>query len=70
MDHRAEQETKFINQIKHPLLRNSGGAISVESMIPKLLWLKNNHPECWKSAEYFFLLPDFLTWKATGQDYR
>ncbi|XP_065214950.1 FGGY carbohydrate kinase domain-containing protein-like [Planococcus citri] len=70
MDHRAEKEARIINTTEHPLLNNSGGKISVESMIPKLLWLKNNHSKCWESSGYFFLLPDFLTWKATGQDSR
>lgn len=38
---------------------------------PKLLWLKKELPiSCWKHANYFFDLPDFLTWKCTGDDSR
>lgn len=70
MDHRAQNETEFINQTKHPILNNAGGRVSVESMIPKILWIKNNRLECWNKSGYFFLLPDFLTWRATGEDKR
>lgn len=70
MDHRAEMETGFINQTNHPILKYVGESISVEMMVPKILWLKNNNPECWKKAEYFFSLPDFLTYRATGEENR
>ncbi|XP_065214948.1 FGGY carbohydrate kinase domain-containing protein-like [Planococcus citri] len=70
MDHRANKEADLINETKHPILRYAGGKVSLEMMVPKIRWLKNNHPECWKEAEFFFLLPDFLTWRATNNDYR
>ncbi|XP_071446060.1 FGGY carbohydrate kinase domain-containing protein [Hetaerina americana] len=67
LDHRAESEAKFINNLKHPVLHFVGGTISPEMETPKLLWLKKNAKEsCWNQAQYFFDLPDFLTWKATG----
>ncbi|XP_046390816.1 FGGY carbohydrate kinase domain-containing protein [Ischnura elegans] len=67
LDHRAELEAKFINSLKHPVLHYVGGTISPEMETPKLLWLKKNAREsCWNQAQYFFDLPDFLTWKATG----
>lgn len=69
MDHRAKKEADFINTTKHPILQYVGGNVSLEMMVPKILWLKNNHPESWKQAEHFFLLPDFLTWRATNNDY-
>ncbi|XP_065214945.1 FGGY carbohydrate kinase domain-containing protein-like [Planococcus citri] len=70
MDHRAEEETKFINKTKHPVLKYVGGKISVEMMAPKILWLKKNNPECWKKAAYFLSLPDFMTYRATGEEHR
>jgi len=70
MDHRAITETNFINSTKHEVLKYVGGKISPEMETPKLLWLKKHHPECWKRAEKFFDLPDFLVYKATGQDVR
>ena len=70
MDHRAKIEADIVNETKHPILEYVGGNISPEMMVPKILWLKHHHPRCWQRAAYFFLLPDFLTWKATDEDSR
>lgn len=71
MDHRASQEAQKINQLGHSVLKYVGGKISLEMETPKLLWLKNHLREaCWNKAGYFFDLPDFLTWKATGAESR
>ncbi|GJQ84026.1 hypothetical protein Trydic_g10491 [Trypoxylus dichotomus] len=71
MDHRASREAAKINQLNHSVLKYVGGKISLEMETPKLLWLKNNlYEKCWNKAGYFFDLPDFLTWKATGYDFR
>ena len=66
MDHRAVEQADFINQTDAEVLRYTGGKISVEMQIPKLLWLKQNLPSTWKRAAHFFDLPDFLTWRASG----
>ena len=47
-----------------------GGIISPEMQTPKLLWLKQHMPNTWANAGYYFDLPDFLTWRATGDDTR
>lgn len=71
MDHRAKEEAEFINSTKHDILKYVGGQVSLEMQCPKLLWLKKNLPiSCWKHAKYFFDLPDFLTWKCTGDETR
>lgn len=71
MDHRATSETDFINSTKHDILKYIGGKVSLEMQIPKLLWLKKHlNISCWKNADRFFDLPDFLTWKCTGIDSR
>lgn len=71
MDHRAVKETDFINATKHDMLKYVGGKVSLEMQCPKLLWLKTNLKEnCWKRVGRFFDLPDFLTWKCTGNDSR
>lgn len=70
MDHRAKTEADIINKTQHPVLKYVGGNVSLEMMIPKILWLKRNCTEYWERIAHFFLLPDFLTWRATGEFYR
>jgi FGGY-family pentulose kinase len=70
MDHRAIAEAAAINRTKHPVLRYVGGIISPEMETPKLLWLKKHLPTAWKRTARFFDLPDFLTYRATGDDTR
>lgn len=69
-DHRAIKEAAEINAGRHDVLRYVGGTISPEMETPKLLWLKRHRPETFANAQYFFDLPDFLTWRATGSDSR
>ncbi|XP_009285686.1 PREDICTED: FGGY carbohydrate kinase domain-containing protein isoform X2 [Aptenodytes forsteri] len=67
MDHRAVSQVECINATQHRVLSYVGGVMSVEMQPPKLLWIKENLQEsCWEKAGYFFDLPDFLSWKATG----
>uniref|UniRef100_A0A6I8SYW9 FGGY carbohydrate kinase domain-containing protein n=1 Tax=Xenopus tropicalis TaxID=8364 RepID=A0A6I8SYW9_XENTR len=71
MDHRAGSQVDRINRTNHKVLRYVGGVMSVEMQPPKLLWLKENLlEECWNKSGQFFDLPDFLTWKATGDTTR
>lgn len=70
MDHRAKGEAEEINQIGHEVLKYVGGVISPEMQTPKLLWLKRNMPETWKKATHFFDLPDYLVYRATGENVR
>ncbi len=70
MDHRAVGEANRINRLGHPVLKYVGGAISPEMQTPKLLWLKKNLPATWKRTARFLDLPDFLTYRATGDDTR
>ncbi len=66
MDHRAIAEAARIDETRHPVLRYLGGRISPEMQAPKLLWLATHAPEIFARAGFFFDLPDFLTWRATG----
>lgn len=70
MDHRAIAQADRINAGKHSVLAFVGNTISPEMQTPKLLWLKENMSSTWSKAGYFFDLPDFLTWKATGDNSR
>ena len=66
MDHRAVEQARRINETNHDVLRYVGGVISPEMQSPKLLWLKEKMPQAWGRAAKFFDLPDFLTYRATG----
>ncbi|PWV98054.1 FGGY-family pentulose kinase [Hoeflea marina] len=66
MDHRAAGEAAEINAGGHAVLRYVGGRVSPEMETPKLLWLKRNLPQSFASAEQFFDLSDYLTWRSTG----
>lgn len=70
MDHRAAGQAERINARGHPVLRHVGGVISPEMQSPKLLWLKEELPASWARAAKFFDLPDYLVWRATGEDVR
>ncbi|MBC2593390.1 FGGY-family carbohydrate kinase [Ruficoccus amylovorans] len=70
MDHRAISQAERINSGKHKVLRYVGGVISPEMQTPKLLWVKENMPKAWKRTAHFFDLPDYLTYRATGDTTR
>lgn len=70
MDHRALKETDDINATSHPVLSFVGGQISPEMETPKLLWLSRHAPETFAKAGHFFDLPDYLSFRATGDSAR
>ncbi|HYQ43971.1 MAG TPA: FGGY-family carbohydrate kinase [Polyangiaceae bacterium] len=70
MDHRAIAQAEAINLTKHEVLRYVGGSISPEMETPKLLWLKQHLPESFARTARFLDLPDFLSYRATGNDCR
>lgn len=70
MDHRATPQAERINAGGHSVLKYVGGRISPEMQTPKLLWLKEEMPLAYRRATRFFDLPDFLTYRATGDDTR
>ncbi|HVY27312.1 MAG TPA: FGGY-family carbohydrate kinase [Polyangiaceae bacterium] len=70
MDHRAMAEAAEINATADDVLRYVGGVISPEMETPKLLWLSRHLPSAFGKAARFLDLPDFLTYRATGDDTR
>ncbi|WP_454851880.1 FGGY-family carbohydrate kinase [Rhizobium binxianense] len=70
LDHRALKEADFCTATQHRVLAHSGGVMSPEMEMPKLMWLKRKLPATWEKAGYFFDLADFMTWKSTGSTAR
>ncbi|CAH2604967.1 D-ribulokinase [Rhodovastum atsumiense] len=70
MDHRATAQAERINATGAEVLRYVGGRISPEMQTPKLLWLREQLPAAWERAALFLDLPDWLTWRATGDTAR
>ncbi len=69
-DHRALNQALEIDATGHARLQASGGTISPEMQMPKLLWIKQNLRQSWAKAAQFFDLPDWLTYRATGLNTR
>ncbi|GAA5841885.1 hypothetical protein JCM11251_005411 [Rhodosporidiobolus azoricus] len=65
-DHRAHAEARKINATGSKWLNYVGKTISLEMEVPKMLWLKNHMPSSLFSSLMFFDLPDWLTYRATG----
>jgi FGGY-family pentulose kinase len=69
-DHRAEREAELINSTGSIVLNYVGGTMSLEMEVPKILWLKKRMDPALFARCQFFDLPDFFTYKATGDNTR
>lgn len=61
LDHRALKQADFCTATQHPVLNHSGRVMSPEMQMPKLMWLKQNLPQQWEKAGFFFDLADFMS---------
>lgn len=66
LDHRAIAESEELGRLGGEPVRHSGGTLSPEMQLPKLMWLKRHLPDTWARTGMIFDLADFLTWRATG----
>jgi len=66
MDNRAKKEAEAINHTKHPILKYCGGEVSVEWLIPKILWLKKNETDVYDNAYRIVEQLDFMNYHLTG----
>lgn len=69
-DHRAIEQANRIQLTGNAALDSVGGRISPEMQLPKLLWLKQNLPDRFRAAHFFFDLPDWLVYRATRSNVR
>ena len=70
LDHRATAQAEECTASRHRVLDYTGGVMSPEMEIPKLMWLKRHLPATWSRLGAAFDLADFLTWAATGNPAR
>ncbi|SDY40787.1 FGGY-family carbohydrate kinase [Eubacterium barkeri] len=66
MDSRAKKQARIINETKHDVLKYCGGEVSVEWMIPKTLWIKENMPEIYEAAFKIVEDIDYFNYRLTG----
>ncbi len=67
MDNRAKAQARRINELgSKEVLKHCGGAVSVEWLLPKMLWLKENRPEAYCKAEKVCEMQDYINHFLTG----
>lgn len=67
MDNRASPQARRIEASGHPALRRSRGGVSAETMIPKILWIKDNDPALFDRSRWFVEMTDYMALRLSGQ---
>lgn len=67
MDSRAIIEMNTINNTGHPILKYCGGEVSVEWLVPKALWLKNNERSLYDQSYKIVEQLDWANYKISGE---
>ncbi|OQB98806.1 MAG: Ribulokinase [Spirochaetes bacterium ADurb.Bin110] len=67
MDSRAVEQAEIINASNHPILSHCGGEVSVEWLIPKVLWFKQKDRALYEEAFRFIEQLDWINWKLSGR---
>jgi FGGY-family pentulose kinase len=67
MDNRAKAEAEEINASRHEALKYCGGEVSVEWLIPKILWMKRNKAEIYRNSDRLVEQLDFFNHYLTGK---
>jgi FGGY-family pentulose kinase len=66
MDNRAKKEAEQINATGHPVLKQCGDEVSVEWLIPKALWIKQNDRQVYQKAYKIVEQLDLMNFYLTG----
>ncbi len=69
VDTRASAEIALLNAEigGDTILQRCGNQLTSQSVGPKILWLRRNHPEIWKNTAKIVTSTTYLTWKLTGE---
>jgi xylulokinase len=67
-DIRSTKECQTLQKIwgKEEIYKRTGNPIAVHLSLPKLLWLKNNHPPLFEGGAWFLNAKDWLRFKLTN----
>ncbi len=66
MDIRSKEQAQKINRSHADILRQCGGEVSPEWLLPKVLWLKENEPEKYKNASVICEQLDYINYRLSG----
>ena len=68
MDTRTDEQNRQLREHlgARTLFDRTGMPVHTINTLPKLLWLRDNRPKIWRSADAFRLYEDFLIHKLTG----
>lgn len=69
VDTRAQAEIALLNAAIGPdkILTRCGNALTSQSVGPKILWLRRNHPDLWAQTAKVMTATTYLTFRLTGQ---
>ena len=69
VDTRAAEEIALLNKAlgEDVILARCGNALTSQSVGPKILWLRRNHPEIWEKTAKIVTSTTFLTQRLTGE---
>lgn len=67
MDNRASLQARRMMETNDPALRRSHLGVSSETMIPKILWIKENRPDIYERSRWFVEMTDYLALRLTGR---
>ena len=69
VDNRAEQEVKELTTSigRELILKQCGNALTSQSVGPKILWFKRNHPNLYEQTEKILTSTSFIVHKLTGK---
>ena len=66
-EQQAQEALRLAQAMKMPFLRRTGGSISSEWTLPKLLEIRDKDPEVYRQIDLAFDLCEYLTYRLTGQ---
>lgn len=67
MDNRAVTQAAKINKTRHKVLKYCGKEVSVEWIVPKMMWLRDNEPQIFEQAARIVEFQDFINHHLTGR---